>query len=143
VRASQAKRGLVTMTCGGRTARVAARAKAPFERFCADLTASGYPIKFMGGWRPSGSCAGCNMHPKGLAIDINQVARGKVTVRMDKAAVSRMARAAGLVSGGDWCRGDLGHFELDIGRNAYGCGRNIYSAVEKYKLDRHISSGDL
>lgn len=104
--------GLVTVrTAAGIQIRVAPRAAANFSGFVADLVASGYHISFMGGWRAHGSCAGCDMHPRGLAIDINQTGRNRVT-RAFPVDVTAMAARHGLTHGAVWSNPDQGHFEL-------------------------------
>jgi hypothetical protein len=127
---------LVAISCGGVSVRVAASAATKFAGFCAEMSASGYHALSKGtnGYRPWGTCSGCDMHPKGLAIDYSQAARDKTYVRMDRRTVSVIAKRHGLVSGGDWCNGDLGHFEVNVGRNAAPCStrRNLYQAVEQF-----------
>lgn len=119
---------LTTFLCGQVPVRVASHVASRFEGFCRDMIAAGYPAKDVGGWRRHGSCRGCNMHPNGLAIDYDQVSRDRVTVRMSRERVSEIARQHGLISGGDWCHGDLGHFEVDTGSNAPACGSRTYAA---------------
>src|SRR5436309_3563358 len=65
----------------GAIACVASHTAAKFQAFVTELESTGYRIDFMGGWRAHGSCRGCNMHPRGLAIDINQTGRNRVTHR--------------------------------------------------------------
>lgn len=103
---------LVTIHAGKHTARVAQNAASNFQGLLNDLAAHGYPIKFLGGWRKHGSCRGCDMHPRGLALDVNQLWRDHVSIPLSRALAHKLAQAHGLVSGGDWCHGDLGHFEL-------------------------------
>jgi hypothetical protein len=108
-------------SCGGRLstvraasgaiACVTASTAAKFQGFVTELEATGYRIDFMGGWRAHGSCRGCNMHPRGLAIDINQTGRNRVTRRFPP-GVTAMAERHGLLHGAVWQNADAGHFEL-------------------------------
>lgn len=95
----------------GATACVAHRAASSFQAFVTALEATGYRIDFMGGWRAHGSCYRCNMHPRGLAIDINQTGRNRVTRRFP-AGVTALAAQYGLLHGAVWHNADAGHFEL-------------------------------
>ena len=108
-------------SCGGRLsavrastgaiACVASRAASEFQGFVSALEATGYRIDFMGGWRAHGSCRQCNMHPRGLAIDINQTGRNRVT-RHFPSGVTELAAHYGLLHGAVWDHPDTGHFEL-------------------------------
>ncbi len=108
-------------SCGGRLsavrahsgaiACVASRAASAFQGFVTALESSGYRIDFMGGWRAHGSCRECNMHPRGLAIDINQTGRNRVTHRFP-AGPTELAARYGLLHGAIWGNADTGHFEL-------------------------------
>lgn len=126
---------LATIDCAGVPVRVAAAAGPRFEAFCRDMAAAGYPARpgWTSGYRPRGSCRGCDMHPRGLAIDFDQRARDRVVVAMPRRAVSAIAARHGLISGGDWCHGDLGHFEVDTGRNARPCSarRRSYAVLSR------------
>jgi hypothetical protein len=95
----------------GAIACVTASTAAKFQGFVSELEATGYRIDFMGGWRAHGSCRGCNMHPRGLAIDINQTGRNRVTRRFPP-GVTAMAERHGLLHGAVWANADAGHFEL-------------------------------
>ena len=95
----------------GATACVAHRAASSFQAFVTALEATGYRIDFMGGWRAHGSCRQCNMHPRGLAIDINQTGRNRVTHRFP-VGVTQLAAQYGLLHGAVWHDADAGHFEL-------------------------------
>lgn len=110
---------LVTVkTAAGIPITVAAQAARNFTGFVAELVAAGYRISFMGGWRRHGSCRRCNMHPRGLAIDINQTGRNRVT-RALPAGVTAMAARHGLTHGAIWRHPDQGHFELARHRRRY------------------------
>ena len=51
------------------------------------------------------------MHPRGLAIDINQTGRSRVTHGFP-AGVTALAARYGLLHGAVWPHPDVGHFEL-------------------------------
>lgn len=130
---------LTTINCGGLNIKVAASAASKFEGFCSAMVSAGYPAKSgqVDGWRGHGSCRSCDMHPRGLAIDYDQVSRDHVTIRISRSEASDIAHRYGLISGGDWCHGDLGHFEVDIGTNAPPCagrGGSTYSARRHHHL---------
>jgi hypothetical protein len=95
----------------GAIACVASKAAGKFQSFVTALEATGYRIDFMGGWRRHGSCHMCNMHPRGLAIDINQTGRNRVTRRFPS-GVTALAAQHGLLHGAVWNNADAGHFEL-------------------------------
>jgi hypothetical protein len=95
----------------GASACVASKAAGNFQSFVSALEATGYRIDFMGGWRRHGSCRECNMHPRGLAIDINQTGRNRVTRRLPS-GVTALAEQNGLLHGAVWSNADAGHFEL-------------------------------
>lgn len=94
----------------GATAHVADRAVRHFQCLVDKLDASGYRIKFMGGWRKHGSVRR-SLHPAGLALDINQYSRNVTRPRIPKAATA-MAQACGLIHGEVWGWSDAGHFQL-------------------------------
>lgn len=107
--------GFVQIKTGsGRTAVVAQSAASRFVAFIRDLEGFGYPIQDIGGYayRRIAGTRRMSKHAFGLAVDINQLERDVVSVRMDRRVVSRLASRHGLVSGGDWRHGDLGHFEV-------------------------------
>jgi hypothetical protein len=115
----------------GAVACVASYASSKFQSFVTALEATGYRIDFMGGWRRHGSCRGCNMHPRGLAIDINQTARNRVTRRFP-AGVTSLAEQNGLLHGAVWQHADAGHFELLTASNAHYAQRpNTYASAER------------
>ena len=95
----------------GAIACVASSAASAMQGFVSALEATGYRIDFMGGWRAHGSCRGCDMHPRGLAIDINQTGRNRVTRRFPP-GVTALAAHYGLLHGAIWEHADTGHFEL-------------------------------
>jgi hypothetical protein len=95
----------------GATACIAHSAAGAFQGFVSALEATGYRIDFMGGWRAHGSCRQCNMHPRGLALDINQTGRNRVTRRLPS-GVTALAAHYGLLHGAVWSNADAGHFEL-------------------------------
>jgi hypothetical protein len=95
----------------GAVACVASAAAGAMQRFVSALESTGYRIDFMGGWRIHGSCRRCDMHPRGLAIDINQTGRNRVT-RAFPPGVTALAARYGLLHGAVWQHADTGHFEL-------------------------------
>lgn len=98
--------------------RVAASHAHRFQGFVNDLEASGYRISIMTGWRSWGSCRGCDRHPKGLAIDIDQIARNKlIRGKRLPGNVTAIAARHGLFHGALWRNADGGHFEVQA-RNA-------------------------
>jgi len=114
----------------GAVACVASHAASKFQAFVTALEATGYRIDFMGGWRKHGSCRGCNMHPRGLAIDINQTGRNRVT-RSFPAGVTALAEQNGLLHGAVWQHADAGHFELLTASNAHYARRtNAYASAD-------------
>jgi hypothetical protein len=94
----------------GASANVAASAQGKFQALVTWLDQHNYPIKFMGGIRP-GKCWSGGMHPCGKAIDINQVARGRIVARFPS-GTDQFARSIGLVPGSGWCNQDQGHFQV-------------------------------
>jgi len=94
----------------GATARVADRAVSAFQCLVRKLDAAGYPIRFMGGWRARGSVK-ASLHPSGLALDINQVARNVTRPRMPRNEIA-LAHSCGLIAGAQWGWADSGHFQL-------------------------------
>lgn len=101
-------------TASGQRAIVAERYAPAFVAFIRDLESTGYRIKDIGGYTYR-RIAGTRMlskHAFGAAVDINQLERNVVSIRMDRGLVSKLAARHGLISGGDWRHGDLGHFEI-------------------------------
>jgi len=125
--------GLSAVRAGsGAVACVASSAASAFQGFVSALEATGYRIDFMGGWRAHGSCRRCDMHPRGLAIDINQTGRNRVTRRFPP-GVTQLAAHFGLLHGAIWSNADTGHFELlsaSPTRYAYAERLNAYAAAE-------------
>lgn len=101
-----------------------------------DLEAIGYPVRELGGfaYRRIAGTRTLSKHARGRALDVNQDGRDVVSIPMDRAEVSRLARANGLCSGGDWFsdrRGpDLGHFEV-CGPNGGGVARRRHVAAKR------------
>ncbi|WP_296741479.1 hypothetical protein [Mesorhizobium sp.] len=94
----------------GAVAHVADRAAGAFQCLVNRLERQGYPIRFMGGWRRHGSVR-ASLHPAGLALDINQLARNVTRPRMPHNEIA-LANACGLISGAQWGWADSGHFQL-------------------------------
>lgn len=97
----------------GATACVAHSAAVSIGAFVAALEATGYRIDFMGGYahRMIAGTHHWSLHASGLAIDINQVARNRVTRRFPP-GVTALAAQYGLLHGAVWRRPDTGHFEI-------------------------------
>jgi hypothetical protein len=121
----------------GAVACVASHAAAKFQAFVTALEATGYRIDFMGGWRRHGSCRGCNMHPRGLAIDINQTGRNRVTRRFPT-GVTALAEQNGLLHGAVWQHADAGHFELLTTSNAHYARRPPAYASAERAMHRYV-----
>lgn len=103
--------GLVTLhTSSGKPFLVAQTAAHAFAGFVGALEREGYRIAFIGGYRRHGSVVG-SLHPRGLAIDINQTGRNRVTRRFPS-GVTALAARFGLLHGAVWDHPDTGHFEM-------------------------------
>lgn len=100
----------IVRSASGATAHVAASATQAFQCLVDRLDAVGYPVRFMGGWRAHGSVPG-SLHPAGLALDVNQLARNVTRPAMPSNEIS-MANDCGLISGRQWRWADSGHFQL-------------------------------
>jgi hypothetical protein len=100
----------IVRSVSGATAHVAASATQAFQCLVDRLDAAGYPVRFLGGWRAHGSVPG-SLHPAGLALDVNQIARNVTRPAMPSNEVS-MANECGLISGRQWRWADSGHFQL-------------------------------
>lgn len=94
----------------GARAEVAASHASNFQCLISGLEAEGYQIDFMGGYRRHGSVRG-SLHPMGLALDINQTGRGRVT-RMLPHNTTSLASSCGLFHGAVWRNQDQGHFQV-------------------------------
>lgn len=109
--------GMTTIHVGRHAVVVAASAAGKFKGFLTELAATGYPIKFVGGYRHT-KIAGTSTwskHASGLAIDVNQTSRNRVVHRFP-AGVTAMAARWGLTHGAVWRHPDTGHFEVAGGR---------------------------
>ena len=94
----------------GASAHVAASAASKFQCIVNKLEAQGYPIRFMGGWRAHGSVK-ASLHSLGLALDINQTARGVTHPRMPRNEIA-IANSCGAISRAQWVNNDSGHFQI-------------------------------
>jgi hypothetical protein len=94
----------------GKTAEVAGSHASNFQCLVSGLEATGYRIDFMGGYRRHGSVRH-SKHPLGLALDVNQTGRGRVTRPLPSSATS-IAASCGLFHGALWHNQDQGHFEV-------------------------------
>ena len=93
---SYAQAGTVRTKSGAR-AYVADSATSKFQCLVDALENQGYRIKFMGGYRKHGSVRG-SLHPRGLALDINQYRRNVTRPRMPRSEIE-LANSCGLVAG--------------------------------------------
>lgn len=100
----------IVLSTSGATAHVAPRAADAFQCLISALDQQGYPIRFMGGYRAHGSVRH-SLHPKGLALDINQYGRNRTRPRMPSNEIA-LANKCGLISGAQWASSDSGHFQL-------------------------------
>lgn len=97
----------------GKWAVVGQRYAPRFQCLVDGLEANGYHIDFIGGNR-AGTCHEANQHACGMAMDVNQTARDKVTRRFP-ANTNKIAKACGLLHGDRtvWTRApDQGHFQV-------------------------------
>lgn len=104
---------MTTISACGKSVRVSPKAASAFRGFLTELCSGGYKIDFVGGYRNT-YIAGTkikSLHASGLAIDVNQTARNRVTRRLP-AGVTQMAARYGLKHGAVWRSPDAGHFEL-------------------------------
>lgn len=133
-------------TSSGVRAVVAEKFAARFVGFLRDLEATGYRVTEMGGYsyRRIRGRRILSQHAFGRALDVNQLARDVVSIRMDRAQVSKLARANGLCSGGDWPwrvgGPDLGHFEVCGSIPAKKRPQAIAEPVERIVDQRSIAS---
>lgn len=130
---TQAQSGLIRSHKTGATAHVAPAHAAKFQAYINDLEAQGASIRFIGGFR-RGPCWSGGLHPCGRAVDVCQLARGRVDHRChlpSRQAIAAIARRHGLFEGGQWCNSDYGHAQ--VGVTAGACGTNLYSAVQKFR----------
>lgn len=100
----------------GARASVLRRYAAAFQGYVDELEANGAIIRFMGGIRP-GRCASRSLHPCGMALDICQMARGRVDRRCrlpGRERIARIARRHNLFEGGQWCHSDYGHVQAKV-----------------------------
>lgn len=100
----------IVRSVSGVAARVAASATQAFQCFVDALDRQGYPIRALGGWRAHGSVPG-SLHPAGLAMDVNQVARNVTKPAMPSNEIA-LANGCGLISGRQWRSADSGHEQL-------------------------------
>lgn len=95
---------------GGPTTEVASAGAGPLQCVLTALRAQGYPVRFIGGYRKRGSVRG-SLHPAGMALDVNQIGRGRTTPRMPSNEIS-IATSCGAISGASWRNNDSGHFQV-------------------------------
>src|SRR5260221_5628467 len=131
--------GVVRSAKTGATAQVAPVYAGKFQSYIDELEAGGATIRFMGGYR-KGKCWSGGLHPCGKALDVCQLARGRVDARChlpNRSAIAAIAQRHGLFEGGQWCSSDYGHAQ--VGVTAGACGSNLYSAVSKYHRSLRLS----
>ena len=94
---------------GGMNIRVADAAAGPLQCVVNALEAQGYLARFGRGYG-HGTVRG-SLHPAGMAMDINQTARGRTTPRMPSNEI-QIAQSCGVISGAVWANNDSGHFQV-------------------------------
>jgi hypothetical protein len=125
----------------GVTAHVAQKYAAEFQAYIDAIEAEGAAIHYMTGVRKGRCSVPRSKHPCGMALDVCQDARGKVS-RMRNcrlpppARLAAIAKQFGLIEGGGWCNSDYGHVEVRSARQAEGCKRNLFAAVARWKEKR-------
>lgn len=127
--------GIVRSAKTGATARVSPKYAALFQAYINDLESQGAVVYYMGGYR-RGPCANYSLHPCGMALDVCQDRRDKVSGLRNchlpsRSQLARTAASHGLFEGGQWCHGDMGH--VQVGTTASACGRNLYAAVGEFQ----------
>jgi hypothetical protein len=124
--------GIVVSAKTGARARVGVAYAARFQAYIDDLENNyGARVLFMGGIRP-GRCLPASQQPCGKALDVCQLAWGKVDLRcnlLDRVTLGRIAAAHGLFEGGRWCHSDYGHAQ--IGVTAAACGEGPFRIVRR------------
>jgi hypothetical protein len=130
-RVADAGRGMVRSVSGA-VAYVAAGAQGAFQCLVSSLDDAGYKITEMGGFA-SGGHIRHSKHYSGLALDINQLARGRIS-RPFPINHIQMARSCGLTDGGTWANSDLGHFETN--------GPTRYASVRHHRRTRYARRRD-
>jgi len=112
----------------GATARVGAQYASRFQSYIDDLESRGASVRFMGGIR-RGHCWSGGLHPCGRALDVCQLARGRVDHRCNlpsRHELGQIAAAHGLYEGGRWQNSDYGHAQ--VGCTA-GCGDELRTTI--------------
>jgi len=124
--------GTVVSYKTGARARVGIAYAARFQAYINDLEKNyGARVLFMGGIRP-GRCLPESQHPCGKALDVCQLAWGKVDPRCnlpDRVTLGRIAAAHGLFEGGRWCHSDYGHVQTSV--TAAACGDGPFRMVRR------------
>lgn len=106
--------GMTTLrTRAGKTYVVSAKYAQRFRCLVGKLEETGYRIDMIGGYskRKIAGTGTWSNHAFGMAIDINQTGRHRVTRKLPS-NISSMARSCGLLHGGVWRNPDQGHFEV-------------------------------
>ena len=124
--------GMVVSSKTGARARVGVAYAARFQAYINDLENNyGARVLFMGGIRP-GRCLPESQHPCGKALDVCQLAWGRVDPRCnlpDRVTLGRIAAAHGLFEGGRWCHSDYGHAQISV--TAAACGNGPFRIVRR------------
>lgn len=94
---------------GGPHAEVAGAAAPALQCVLTALRGQGYPVRFIRGYG-RGSVRG-SLHPAGMALDVNQTARGRTVPRMPSNEIA-LAGNCGAISGAAWRNNDSGHFQV-------------------------------
>jgi len=107
--APEAAKGAEVRFSGGKVS-VAPRAQASFQSLVSWMEGRGYRIKFARGY--GHGTVRRSLHPGGMALDINQTSRNRVTQRYPEGTTEKAA-SLGIFHGSKW-RGspDYGHFQI-------------------------------
>lgn len=103
---------------GGPHTEVALAAQGPLQCVLTTLRGQGYPVRFIRGYG-RGSVPH-SLHPAGMAMDVNQLSRGRTVPRMPAGEIV-LAAGCGAISGAVWRNNDSGHFQ--VGGYGGGSGR--------------------
>jgi hypothetical protein len=106
---STAEPATITFANGKKKISVNPKAAEPFQKLLDWLEQNGYKVAFARGY--GRGTVRHSLHPSGMAIDINQVARNRVTRRYP-AGTTEYAASLGIFHGSKWRSGDYGHFQI-------------------------------
>lgn len=127
--------GIVRSQKTGATARVSPKYAGQFQAYINELEAHGAVIHYMGGYRP-GKCSPASLHPCGMALDVCQDSRGRVSGRKKcflpvPKDIARIAERQGLFEGSLWCNSDYGHAQVIM--TAKACSTKEIASRKMYK----------